>query len=163
MSQISGTTGSEAGHQGAQGCSSVAALEHELAFLVRHLEAVRRRYDYGLERAHYLLLLLLAEHDSQPVGGLAEQINLDASTVTRQIAAMEGCGLVEKRPNPEDRRGGFVTITAQGRAALERTKQRRLQRVGKTFSEWSDGDRMEFARLMARFNQELSRSLNSDE
>lgn len=164
MSQTPTTTdsGDYSNHAG-DGCPSVAALEYELAFLVRHLEAVRRKYDYGLERAHYLLLLLLAAQDGQPVGGLAEQINLDASTVTRQIAAMQSCGLVDKRPNPEDRRGGFVTITAQGRKALERTRQQRLRRVGKVFSDWADDDRIEFARLMARFNRELSRTLSGDE
>lgn len=144
-------------------CPSVAALEHELAFLVRRLEAVRRQFDYGLERAHYLLLLLLMEQEDQSVGSLAEQVNLDASTVTRQIAAMAKCGLVVKRPNPQDRRGGFVAITEQGQAAVERTRQRRLARVGCTFNDWDDAERAEFAKLMARFNRELSQSLNASE
>lgn len=142
----------------------MAALEHELAFLVRRLEAVRRKHDYGLERAHYLLLLLLMEQDEgQSVGSLAEQINLDASTVTRQVAAMVDSGLVVRRPNPEDRRGGFLAITEQGRAAAERTRQCRLRRVGDSFGCWADEERAEFARLMARFNRELLQSLNEPE
>ena len=32
-------------------CPSVQALEFELAFLVRRLEAARRRFDFGLEPA----------------------------------------------------------------------------------------------------------------
>lgn len=144
-------------------CPSVEALEYELAFLVRRLEAVRRKYDYGLERAHYLLLLLLVEQDGQSVGCLAEQVNLDASTVTRQIAAMVDSDLVAKRPNPDDRRGGFVTISEQGRAAVARTRTRRLERVGSTFRCWEDGERAEFARLMARFNSDLSQSLNEED
>lgn len=163
MSQTSDNTDAGGDCLGVEHCPSVAALEYELAFLVRHLEAVRRKYDYGLERAHYLLLLLLNEGDSQSVGGLAEHINLDASTVTRQIAAMQNAGLIDKQPNPEDRRGGFVTITARGREALERTRQQRLRRVGKSFRAWSDGDRAEFARLMARLNQELAQGLDGDE
>src|SRR5699024_12811306 len=80
----------------AEACASVQALEHEFAFLVRRLEAVRLKFDFGLERAHYLLLLLLEERNEQSIGCLAERVNLDASTVTRQIAAMQRCGLVEK-------------------------------------------------------------------
>lgn len=160
MTQTSTQPGADAADKPVNCCPSVKALEYELAFLVRRLEAVRRKYDYGLERAHYLLMLLLVEQDGQSVGCLAEQVNLDASTVTRQIAAMQSAGLVDKHPNPDDRRGGFVTITEQGRAAVVRTRQRRLQRVGHSFGDWDDAERVEFARLMARFNQQLSQSLN---
>lgn len=144
----------------AKRCPSIRALEYELAFLVRRLEAMRRRYDYGLERAHYLLLLLLEEKDCQSVGRLAQAVNLDASTVTRQIRAMQQAGLVEKQPNPEDRRGGFMRITPAGREAMECTRWRRLERVGRGFRDWDDSERAEFARLMARFSRELSESLN---
>lgn len=141
-------------------CSSVRALEYELAFLVRRLEAVRRRHDYGLERAHYLLLVLLEQQDCQSVGCLAEKVNLDASTVTRQITAMQQSGLVDKHPNPDDRRGGFMTITAKGHDAIARTRERRLERVEHSFRGWDENERLEFARLMARFSRELSQSLN---
>lgn len=163
MTQISRQKQSTPAENAVAHCPSVGALEYELAFLVRRLEAVRRKYDYGLERAHYLLLLLLVELDGQSVGSLAEQVNLDASTVTRQIAAMVDSQLVEKHPNPDDRRGGFVTITEQGREAVEQTRQRRLARVGSSFSCWGEAERVEFARLMARFNRDLSQSLNDPE
>jgi len=160
MTQTSKQPGTDAAANAVNTCPSVKALEYELAFLVRRLEAVRRKYDYGLERAHYLLLLLLVEQDGQSVGSLADQVNLDASTVTRQIAAMQSAGLVDKHPNPDDRRGGFVTISEQGRVAVVRTRQRRLQQVGHSFRDWDDADRAEFARLMSRFNHQLSQSLN---
>lgn len=141
-------------------CASVKALEYELAFLVRRLEAARRRFNFGLERAHYLLLILLEHEDRQSVGALAEQVNLDASTVTRQVAAMKQAGLVDKLGNPDDRRGGFVTITDAGRDAAARVRDRRLDRVGKAFSEWTEQERREFARLTARFNDAMRDELN---
>lgn len=144
-------------------CPSVRALECELAFLVRRLEAVRRKYDYGLERAHYLLLLLLEQEDGQSVGCLAQKVNLDASTVTRQIAAMQRCGLVDKQPNPNDRRGGHLVITQKGRDAIVDTRRQRLEQVGHGFRGWEDSERAEFARLLARFSRELSQSLNQPE
>ncbi len=141
-------------------CPSVQALEYELAFLVRRLEAARRKYHDGLERAHYLLLLLLEGEKRQSVGSLAEHVNLDASTVTRQIAAMKQAGLVEKHGNPDDRRGGFVAITAAGREAIAEVRARRLERVERGFHDWRDSERQEFARLMAKFNEGLSTALN---
>lgn len=141
-------------------CPAVEALEYELAFMVRRLEAARRRFNFGLERAHYLLLILLERRDRQSVGALAEQVNLDASTVTRQVAAMKQAGLVDKLGNPDDRRGGFVTITDEGRDAAARVRDRRLARVGTAFRDWSEQERQEFARLTARFNDSLRDDLN---
>ena len=141
-------------------CPSVEALEYELAFLVRRLEAARRRFNFGLERAHYLLLILLEHKDRQSVGALAEQVNLDASTVTRQVAAMKQAGLVDKLDNPDDRRGGFVTITDAGRDAAARVRDRRLERVEHGFNDWSEQERAEFARLTARFNDSMRDMLN---
>ena len=143
-------------------CPSVEALEYELAFLVRRLEAARRRFNFGLERAHYLLLILLERNDRQSVGALAEQVNLDASTVTRQVAAMKSAGLVDKHDNPDDRRGGFVTITEAGRDAAVEVRARRLERIGEAFVEWSDEDRRVYADLMARHNDALRDMLNED-
>lgn len=144
-------------------CPSVEALEYELAFLVRRLEAVRRRFNFGLERAHYLLLILLERNDRQSVGTLAEQVNLDASTVTRQVAAMKQAGLVNKLDNPDDRRGGFVTITETGRTAAANARARRLERVERAFRDWSEDDRREFARLTARYNDAVRDALNEPE
>lgn len=143
-------------------CPSVESLEYEIAFLVRRLEASRRRFHYGLERAHYLLLLLLERNDRQSVGALAEQVNLDASTVTRQVAAMKASGLVDKHDNPDDRRGGFVTITEAGRDAAAEVRDRRLFRIEQAFAGWSDEDRQVYAQLLARHNDALRDMLNEE-
>lgn len=144
-------------------CPSVEALEYELAFLVRRMEAARRKFHFGLERAHYLLLILLERNDRQSVGALADQVNLDASTVTRQVAAMKNAGLVEKHDNPDDRRGGFVTITEAGRDAAAEVRERRLQRIEYGFRNWSEAERRDFARLTARYNDSLRDMLNEEE
>lgn len=143
-------------------CPSVEALEYEIAFLVRRLEAARRKFHFGLERAHYLLLILLERNDRQSVGTLAEQVNLDASTVTRQVAAMKSCGLVDKHDNPDDRRGGFVTITEAGRDAAAEVRERRLGRIEDGFKDWTEDERNEFARLTARYNDNLRDMLNEE-
>lgn len=142
-------------------CPSVEALEFEMAFLVRRLEAARRRFNFGLERAHYLLLILLEQHDQQSIGDLADQVNLDASTVTRQIAAMADNELVEKIDNPNDRRAGFVSITDAGRAKAAEVRGARTRRVEQCFKDWTEEERREFARLTARYNDAMRDMLNN--
>lgn len=68
--------------------STIERLEHELTYFGRRLEANARARRFPLERAHYILLLKLTKGPMQ-VGALAEALDLDGSTVTRQIAAME--------------------------------------------------------------------------
>lgn len=131
-----------------------------MAFLVRRLEAARRRYHFGLERAHYLLLILLERCDCQPIGVLAQQVNLDSSTVTRQVAAMAENGLVEKTDNPQDRRAGVVTITEAGRAKSAKVRAERIEQVARCFKDWSEQERREFARLTAKFNDAMRDMLN---
>ncbi|NNC23461.1 MarR family transcriptional regulator [Salinisphaera sp. USBA-960] len=148
------------GHHPSTDCRSVEALEFEMAFLVRRLEAARRRYDFGLERAHYLLLILLERTGQQPISALAEQVNLDASTVTRQVAAMADNGLVEKTDNPKDRRAGFVAITDAGRTKAAEVRCARIERVEQSFGDWTEEERREFARLTAKYNDAMRDMLN---
>ena len=73
---------------------------------------------------------------------------------------MKQAGLVDKLDNPDDRRGGFVTITEAGRDAAARVRDRRLERVEKGFLDWTEAERKEFARLTARFNDAMRDELN---
>jgi len=131
-------------------------LEHELTYMIRRLEANARARNYPLERAHYLLLLRLDEDGPQSVGGLAQALSLDGSTVPRQVAAMERRGLVEKHPNPEDGRGALVAATETGREAAKSMQAARWRRLGIIFSSWSEEDRRSFTALLARANAALA-------
>lgn len=134
---------------------SVRDLERELIYLARMLEAVQRARPYPLERAHYLLLLELADNPHLTVAGLAAALILDDSTVTRQLAAMTKLGLVEKISNPDDGRSTLVRITDLGRDEMARTREMRLFRLDAFFTAWSESERASFGALLARFNTEI--------
>lgn len=59
-------------------------------------------------------LLMLDEQDGRPMGWLAAQFSIDASTVTWIVDQLEGRGLVERRPMPGDRRVKNVALTPLG-------------------------------------------------
>src|SRR5438874_6918634 len=98
----------------------LAGLERELAVLVRHLERLGRHSDLytgmGTGRAGYLLLMTLEEAGAATIGTLAATLGLDASTVTRQIAAMEADGLIERTIDPQDRRCSIISASERGRS-----------------------------------------------
>jgi DNA-binding MarR family transcriptional regulator len=48
------------------------------------------------------------------IGGLAEGLDLDKSTLSRTVDSLVRLGLVERSPNPQDRRYMIVTLSANG-------------------------------------------------
>lgn len=96
------------------------------ATLPRFTERVAEEAGTHLDRSAYVLLARLAEQPCR-VGELAEELCLDASTVSRQVHALEQRALVGREPHPIDRRGSVVVITPQGREAVEQHRRARRE------------------------------------
>jgi DNA-binding MarR family transcriptional regulator len=82
----------------------------------------RRRWrpaaDEGLSLRGYVVLQVAAE---LPVSqqSLASSIGLDKSTMVATVDELEAAGLVERRPDPADRRVRLVAVTDAGRVAAD--------------------------------------------
>ena len=77
--------------------------------------------DLGLTYPQYLVLNVLWEREAETIGGIAERLALESSTITPLVKRLEQAGLVERRRNPADERQVVVTPTAAGRAMKDRT------------------------------------------
>lgn len=101
---------------------------HELAVLFRRLGAQMRHLvaeevaDAGLTPVQFLILGRLDEPRS--MGSLGECMEMDASTVTGSIDRLEEQGLVERRPDPHDRRVRMIAITDRGAEFRDRVHGR---------------------------------------
>lgn len=92
----------------------------------------------GLSRGQFPLLQQLdGMGGSVPVSGLAAKLYMDRTTLTRNLAPLEGAGLVVREADPGDARVRRVTITDAGRARLVegrkawlRAQSRTLDRIG---------------------------------
>ncbi|NVO15965.1 MAG: MarR family transcriptional regulator [Rhodoplanes sp.] len=126
--------------------------------MARSMEAINRKRAYPLERAHYLLLLRLAD-GPRSIGSLATGLALDDSTVTRQVAAMEKAGLVKRHTNPADRRSALIEPTPEGSARAQGMRNLRLARIAALFASWEEADRAALANLLARVNRQLAETL----
>jgi DNA-binding MarR family transcriptional regulator len=62
-----------------------------------------------------------SEGQSQQV--LAERVGVPASRMVALVDRLEEAGLVERRPNPEDRRIRELHLTRKGKGSLERAKK----------------------------------------
>lgn len=141
-------------------------LQLELAILARRSERVRvASLDVArspLDRSGYLLLALLESRDEQTMSQLALAFDLDASTVTRQIAPLERRGFVDRTRSTEDRRATIVSITDAGREERELVRQARISFLGGRLADWEAADVAQLAALIDRFNQTLATASGAD-
>lgn len=71
--------------------------------------------ELGITYPQYLVLNLLWEKDHQPVGELATQLRLEASTVTPLLKRLEAGGYLTRVRNPADERQVLIGLLDKGR------------------------------------------------
>ncbi|BCH13572.1 MULTISPECIES: MarR family winged helix-turn-helix transcriptional regulator [unclassified Mesorhizobium] len=106
--------------------SSPVPLDDQLCYAVYSAGiAIQRLYKplldaLGLTYPQYLVLNVLWSGDQQTVGGIAERLALDSSTLTPVLKRLEAAGLVRRTRNPDNERQVVVALTDQGRAIRSR-------------------------------------------
>ena len=78
-------------------------LLHDVARLLRH-EADKRASSRGLTRAQWVILFWLDRQPGLSQKELSEILEVEPITVARLIDRLETRGMVERRPDPKDRR-----------------------------------------------------------
>lgn len=105
-----------------------------------------------LDRALFPLLVRIGGSNALNVASLAEQVGRDPSTVSRQIAKMEGLGLVKRRQGKTDQRQREAVITIKGRRIVQAITKARERLLAKLFDGWSLAD----VRALAHLNRRLA-------
>jgi len=72
----------------------------------------------GVRRYHYALLAALDEFGPASQAGLGRRTGIDRSDMVATVNELADRRLLERAPDPEDRRRNVVTITAAGRRQL---------------------------------------------
>ena len=78
-------------------------LLHDVARLVR-LDADKRARQHAMTRAQWVILIWLERQPGITQKELAEIIEVEPITVARLIDRLEKSDMVERRPDPKDRR-----------------------------------------------------------
>jgi DNA-binding MarR family transcriptional regulator len=135
----------------------IGTIELELMKLVRHLETFGRRSSLyvRVDRAGYLAMRMLDDLGPVSTNALAQALHLDASTVTRQIAALERDGLVARRPDPADGRSSIIALTPGGRQSMGEVEQERRRCIEALVRDWGSGAQADLACALTRLNASL--------
>ena len=151
-----GTVGSEQAR-----ADAIGIIELELIKLVRHLETFGRRSSLyvRVDRAGYLAMRVLDDLGAASTNALAQALRLDASTVTRQVAALERHGLVTRRPDPADGRSSAIALTAEGRRTMREVEQERRRCIEALVRDWGGAEQVDLAFALTRLNSSLVQSV----
>lgn len=77
---------------------------------------------HGLNHGEYKLLLRLAtraEDNRMSAGDLSRALLLSSGAVTNRLDRLEAAGMVRRIPDPRDRRGVLVELTADGAQVID--------------------------------------------
>lgn len=131
---------------------SVEAVEYAMAMLFRLVESAQKEIGM-LDRSAYILLSEMARNGPPGINVLAQALQLDISTISRQVAALESSGLVERFPDPADARVSLLQMTDLGQTKFQETRKMRYRLFSELLENWSEEDRRQFGIYIKRFNQ----------
>jgi DNA-binding MarR family transcriptional regulator len=109
----------------------------------------------GVEPSAYALLVHLVTDGPRRLSDLADAVRSDRSTVSRQVAALVRAGLVERRPDPADRRASRLVATEAGERTLRLLRRRRDAALADLLRGWEPDAVTTFTDLLHRFNTAL--------
>jgi DNA-binding MarR family transcriptional regulator len=97
---------------------ATSVMRVQQILLARYDEVLR---PYGLTFARYeaLVLLRFCRSGALPLKVIGSRLMVHPTSVTNAITRLAAAGLVERRANPQDRRGVLASITDRGRAVTE--------------------------------------------
>jgi len=137
-------------------------LDDQLCFaLYAATHAITRAYrpllnELGITYPQYLVLLVLWEQDTVPVGEIARRLQLDAAALTPLVKRLEALGLVTRQRDARDERIVRISLSVNGRNLRSRAAE-----VRREVGERTGLSGAEMGALRARLKQ-LTQALGED-
>ncbi|ATO12755.1 MarR family transcriptional regulator [Micromonospora sp. WMMA2032] len=97
---------------------------------------------------------VLLRHGALRPGALAEHLRIAPRSATEVIDGLQERGLVERRPDPGDRRATLVAPTAEGDRVGAAIRAARATEAERFFGALDPDDRAELARILRRLREE---------
>ena len=101
-------------------------VKREIAFTIMDVARLIKTYadqrarQFGISRAQWAVLIRIERNEGQKQSELAELLDLQPISLTRLLDRLAGNGLIERRPDPHDRRANRLYLTAAARPLLAR-------------------------------------------
>jgi DNA-binding MarR family transcriptional regulator len=137
-----------------------AGLERSLTQVARailRLEVPRDALPEGttVSRTGYWLLVRVSEEAPVRLSDIAGSVELDLSTISRQIRDLVAADLIARTPDPADGRAALLSLTELGASVLEAVSESRRRELALAIADWSDEERNALASGLLRLGADL--------
>lgn len=138
------------------------AIERAWLLLVRSSEttklneAILSKANLDLDRSAYPILSRIDELGPMKIRGLADELHLDPSTVSRQLKPLVANRLLAAGADVNDNRASVIRLTRSGERALQRIRTARHELLEGLLRDWSPADLDQLERLLMRLAQAAS-------
>ena len=102
---------------------------------------------WDIHPAQLRALRMLRRHGVMRLSELSDRLRIAPRSATEVVDALEKRGLVERRPDPGDRRATLVEVTGDGSGVLDAIRGTEAERV---FGRLSPADRSHLARILRK-------------
>ncbi|MBM7692044.1 DNA-binding MarR family transcriptional regulator [Peribacillus deserti] len=133
---------------------SIRLIEYDIAMLVRLTTAHSPRLG-SLDRSEYLVLSELNENGATAINMLADQLKLNLSTASRQVAVLETKELIRRYPDPQNGRISLIEITPKGKGILEKVQIARHDVYSEILKNWTDEELRLLEENLSRLNKDF--------
>ena len=140
----------------AEAAAAATAMGDEMTRFIWLINATKQRLRDDPAGGDRILLARLVHQGPRRATDLAADTFLDLSTVSRQIKSLIDRGLVERRPDPDDRRGALLSATDAGVDAYQHYRNQRNEHLARILDAWPPEDRHQLVRLFGRFNDDMA-------
>jgi DNA-binding MarR family transcriptional regulator len=130
--------------------ASKAVLRAASAACTRFADAYRRGSDQVVDATRVGVLRLAVEHGPIRPTDLAAGLDVNPSSITRQVRALHELGHLAVSGDPNDGRGYLVRATDQGRAELRSFDEKGLEVFSAVVQGWDEDDLRTLTTLLER-------------
>jgi DNA-binding MarR family transcriptional regulator len=113
--------------------------------------------EHGLSWADWKMLSALLRKSPRSAGKLAEITELSSGAMTNRLDRLEEAGLVRRLPDPDDRRGVLVEVTAKGKRAYNAAAGEEAAKEALITSALNKREKSELNSLLRRLMVEFER------
>ncbi len=108
---------------------------------------------WDITPAQLRALRVLSRHGPIRLSRLSDQLHIAPRSATEVADALESRDLVERQPDPTDRRATLVQLTGRGQAVLTAIQAARGNEADRLFGRLSPADQAELARILGQLRK----------
>lgn len=116
----------------------------------RFMSQIARTVHPDLSPSGFYLLRMLEKCGPSRPSTLATHLEVDRSAMSRLIHGLDTLGLIERTPDPQDKRAYMLDLTVEGRERLGHVRTSENP-IANALHDWDEEDVRAFAAFLRRF------------